>query len=398
MKNSFWDSRTEKEQKRYIKMLQLMGSLSNLFSESKNPYLAYRIHENLFCHIFNAKNQARGDISYDATKDNFGIGLKTFLHKNGKSKEKVAEFNAERDSYIDLDPKEMIIRVSELRNKRLQFTKKLTEVEKEIYHLVTRSSAQMNIIELPMKEIDLNSIKLLKSKNTNAIHFKDRNYEYTFSLTKHTLFKRFHTEPNLVTSFGVDILDNPFDLLEESDLFIQGTVNDETEQEEAIVLPLYSPTQNGVPERSGLNQWNASGRKRHPDEVYIGIPSWIHTSFPGFFYYSRNFYKGMKSSEFPKTKEEKNSPTFTVELPSGRKLQCKVAQSGGKALMSNPNKELGEWLLRELLTLPRWTIVTMDHLKELGIDSITLTKRNDTYYLLDFASFGAYEKFQEDYT
>ena len=36
-------------------------------------------------------------------------------------------------------------------------------------------------------------------------------------------------------------------------------------------------------EKSGLNQWNAGGRPRHSDEVYIPIPSEIHKNFQGFF-------------------------------------------------------------------------------------------------------------------
>jgi hypothetical protein len=36
-------------------------------------------------------------------------------------------------------------------------------------------------------------------------------------------------------------------------------------------------------ERSGLNQWNARGRKRNESEVYIPIPKLIHDKFPNFF-------------------------------------------------------------------------------------------------------------------
>ena len=44
-------------------------------------------------------------------------------------------------------------------------------------------------------------------------------------------------------------------------------------EENFIILPLYSVRDNNVPTKSGLNQWNAAGRKRHPNEVYIPIPS-----------------------------------------------------------------------------------------------------------------------------
>jgi len=33
-------------------------------------------------------------------------------------------------------------------------------------------------------------------------------------------------------------------------------------------------------DKSGLNQWNARGRDRNPNEVYIPIPAEIHKNFP----------------------------------------------------------------------------------------------------------------------
>jgi hypothetical protein len=38
----------------------------------------------------------------------------------------------------------------------------------------------------------------------------------------------------------------------------------------------------------------------------------------------------------------------------------KVCHDEGKALMSNPNRTLDEWILRDLLRLPENTIVTYD--------------------------------------
>ena len=40
---------TKSEYEYYQKILKILGSLTNLFSESKVPYLNYRITENLFC-------------------------------------------------------------------------------------------------------------------------------------------------------------------------------------------------------------------------------------------------------------------------------------------------------------------------------------------------------------
>ena len=74
---------TKKEYSYYKKILKILSSLTNLFSESKVPYLNYRITENLFCKAFSAKNLSRSDVSADASLNNVGIGIKTFVNGNG---------------------------------------------------------------------------------------------------------------------------------------------------------------------------------------------------------------------------------------------------------------------------------------------------------------------------
>ncbi|MBG9982129.1 NgoFVII family restriction endonuclease [Aerococcaceae bacterium DSM 111020] len=390
MSNRFWYTQQPEQQQRYIELLQVIGSLSHLFSDSKNPYLYYRAHENLFCEVFNAKNLSRGDVSYDAIKNGIGIGLKTFLQSNGNTFQKVAEFNADSHLIRELsNDEEVVHKVAELRNKRLTVTKNATEAENAIYHLITRDEGVMNIVETPMDQIDINSIKISKKQGTNTIHFTDKYHDYSFSKSKNTLLKRFNTKQEMIIQkFNVEILEDPFAILSR---LIQGDSVDglskvESEEKlEHIILPLYSTRDGEVPLKSGLNQWNASGRVRHPDEVYIPIPSWIHTTFPDFFVYSKTYTS---------SKSAKDSPIFDVELPNQKKMQCKVAQQGGKALMSNPNKELGHWILREVLQVRQGTLVTMDMLHEIGIDSVKLSKRDDDHYVLDFMETGSFEEFE----
>ncbi len=388
MSNIFWDSQANEMKKEYIELLKVIGSLSNLFSDSTNPYLYYRAHENLFCKVFGAKNLSRGDISYDATKNRVGIGLKTFLNGNGKTFQKVAEFNSDSHLFRGLDSNEEIIqKVSELRNRRIELTKDATGTTDSIYHMITRESGKMNVVETAMDSIDLNSIRLNPHQSKNTIQFKDKYNEYSFSLSKNTLLKRFDTsKSNIITQFSVEILEDPFEYLINSKSNYQEQIQIESDTGEFIILPLYSPTTGTVAERSGLNQWNASGRTRHPDEVYIPIPSWIHEVFNDFFVYGR-LYRGQSAKE---------SPNFDIELPDGNVLSCKVAQSGGKALMSNPNRKLGKWILRDVLKIPKKTLVTMDMLDELGIDSVKLTKKSDDYYLLDFMKSGSFKEFEEN--
>ena len=76
--------------------------------------------------------------------------------------------------------------------------------------------------------------------------------------------------------------------------------------------------------------------------------------------------------------------TFNVRLPNGNVISMKVCQDNGKSLMSNPNKALGLWLLREVLQLKEGELLKYDRLKELGIDSVILYKHSDEEYSIDF--------------
>lgn len=164
MTNEFFKNQIVGEQIKYIELLKVTGALSNLFAESENPFLYYRAMENIFCKAFNADNLSRGDVSADASKNSIGIGLKTFLHMNGKTFQKVAEFN--RESYLlrDLDKKNLIEKVSQMRNQRLEVTKDICNLEDMIYHLVTRHKRAMTIYEEHMDYIDLDNIKLLSTE------------------------------------------------------------------------------------------------------------------------------------------------------------------------------------------------------------------------------------------
>ena len=69
----FYDKQPKEQQENYKKMIATIGSLSNLFADSKNPALYYRAHENCFCKYFDAENLARHDCSADASKNRVGI-------------------------------------------------------------------------------------------------------------------------------------------------------------------------------------------------------------------------------------------------------------------------------------------------------------------------------------
>ncbi len=358
------------ELQKYLEDLRIVGSLSGLFSDSEVPLLHYRASENLFCADFKATNLARADVSADAKLENVGIGIKTFIEGNKKTLQKVAEFNGQQGLYKNLDTLEKIKKIAELRNKRINFTKSAYGINNMIYHCIVRNKKGFWLFEETMKEIDINTIELL-SENQHTLIFKDCNEEYKFDESKSTLYKRFVTE-EYFAFVPVDILKDPIEELRK----LKYTNNDVGIMiPESVVLPLYSAQTSGkkvVYPKSGLNQWNAGGRTRKPDEVYIPIPAYVREL-------TENF--------FPRRDE-----SFNVTLPDNTTISMKVCQEDGKALMSNPNTALGKWILRDVLKIPKGTIVTYKTLLEIGIDSVCFQKVGNSYKM-DFRPIGTFEEF-----
>lgn len=281
-------------------------------------------------------------------KDGIGIGIKTFLNGNGKTLQKIAEFNK--------------------------------------YHCIVRESGKIKVFECNMDEVAISDIKRIKVQK-NTISFEDGLNEYSFNISKSTLYKRFYTE-NVLLDIDVDIVEEPYKIIrniltndeinnkyvvaETSSISTYGKIEDK----EFIFLPLYSVRKGKkyVPEKSNLNQWNASGRERHFDETYIQIPSWINKFFPEFF--------------LPRKQN------FKLILPDGKELSAKVCQANSKALMTNPNKDLGKWLLRGVMNLREGELLTYERLEEIGIDSVVIYKESNDVYTINFTELGSFEEFQ----
>lgn len=358
----------------YIDLLQKVGSLSGLFSNSNTPYLYYRAAENIFCKAFEASNHSRSDTSADASKNKMGIGLKTYINQNGVSWQKIAEFNKDRKNYSihNSDPEQLANSISQLRNKRIDFAKSAHNVDTMMYHCVTRAHQTFFLFEEEMSHINLQKIKITSVKD-NAIQFTDGQEDYTFNISKSTLLKKFITKNEI--AFEVKVIDDPFDFLSNLKTYIVS--NDTSKVKESVILPLYSNTQeqgNYIPEKSGLNQWNAGGRKRDEKEVYIRIPSWIHTQFPNFF--------------------PSRSESFNLKLPNGSVLSAGIFQDGAKALMSNPNKALGNWIIDTVLKIQPGKIVTYKDLNDIGIDSVEIQKIDNQNYEIGFKKIGSFDDFE----
>lgn len=377
----FYELQTKEERAKYELLLRIVASLSKLSTESSTiPYLYYRMAENIFCKAFIAKNLSRSDISIDASKATYGIGLKTFLHKNSHCLEKIAEFNKERHLYKDSISKHKVLiqKVSQLRNKRIMSTCSMCSipVNNLIYHCVTRADSVLYLHEESMNLIDIDNIKLLKSTGDNTVPFTDGQEEYCFNISKSTLFKRFNVKP--IHAIPVKIFDDPFELLERylSDEFKADVSNPIID---TLYLPLYSYKKSEhkkfVPLKSGLNQWNAGGRKRTSNEVYVPIPAVIRKHKPNFFP--------------PRNK------SFTLYLPNGSFKMAKVCQDDCKALMSNPNNDLGKWILRDVLNLQENELLTYEKLEQIGIDTVQLNKFSDGTFEINFKELGTYETYKQ---
>jgi len=351
----------------YEKLIKSVCLISNLFSENDKPYIDYRLAENMYCKCFGADNLSRSDCSVDARLGDLGVGIKTFLG-NGKapSFQKIAEFNKDSPRFKGMDLTELVGCVSELRNKRIDFTKRTYGISDTEYHCLVRDSSCVSIVECPMLQIDLDKITIHGKKHgSNAVSFSDGSNEYFFNISKSTLYSRFDISRPIL-DIDVDIIKDPFDVL-------LGLLNGKistmgvASAQECVELPLYS-IKNGnpyVPEKSGMNQWNAGGRKRDCDEVYIPIPAHIREEHRGFF-------------------PGRDRP-FNLRLPDGKTvLSGKICQQDDKALMTNPNSALGEWILRKVLNVSEGELVTYEKLSALGINCVRIYKNRDLDYSIDF--------------
>ena len=191
------------------------------------------------------------------------------------------------------------------------------------------------------------------------------------------MYKKFYISP--IYTFDVQILEDPLELLEELYNNHKNLLVEEMPVEWSIILPLYSKTKDWefyVPEWSGLNQRNAKWRPRNPDEIYIPIPSRIHSKFPDFFPW--------------------RDKSFNLYLPDNTILSAKICQDGWKALMSNPNKALWERLLRKILKKKEKSLVKYLDLEMMWVDAVEISKKNWEYYI-NFKEIWTFEEFKNNY-
>lgn len=356
---------TDAQREAYLRNVRALGSISRLYSESDTAYIDYRNAENAFCEAFGAENLSRLCIAVDARIGDLGIGIKTFVNT---PYQKIAEFDKD-SGILTGEPEKDATIVAELRNGRMDLARNGYGIEHFIYHYIVRSGPEISFYECPMDYIDIPRIRLTKS-DAKGFDFVDGRGHYRFTRAKSVLYKKFDMSDPLMT-VGVDFIEDPLNFLVSAigSLTEEGFTDEVLDFEpavsapapESVILPLYSVRKGVpfVPQRSGLNQWNAGGRPRNPDEVYIPVPVRIRRDCPSF---------------FPPRYEK-----FDLELPDGKVLSASICQEDGKALMSDPNRDLGHWILRKVLKLEPHQLVTMDLLNRLGVNAVVVTKHPDRY-------------------
>jgi hypothetical protein len=351
----------------YEKELAIIASLSNLYSDSKAPMIYYRATENIYCRAFGAQNISRSDCTADAIFNlTTGVGIKTFLGRPQGSYQKIAEFNKQEPLYRDLTGIDLVKKIASLRNDRIDFTIRNYGLKSMIYHCILRyENQEIRVYEEPMHRIDIDAIRITENNNSNC-RFTDGIEQYEFYYPKSTLFKFFKPIPPFLV-FKAPIVDDPMEYLSKfSDAMPSGKMN-QFSPYPYMVVPLYSENSKRgrfVAEKSGLNQWNAGGRSRDPNEVYIRFPKWLRDEYPGFF-------------------PPRGEP-WMMTLPNHDCLKMAVCQDTGKALMSNPNKALGKWILRDVLDIPEGHVVTYEDLCAVGINSIKIIKQGPRSFACDF--------------
>ena len=375
---------------KYTSHLRTAGMLTRLYSKNDTPYIVPRAAENIFCTCTGAKDIGRSDHSVDAVlynteKGNNGIGIKTFINGNGNTLQKISEFDKDSHLFRSELPEKKVRIISDLHNARLEYARRNYDLSGMYYHCIVRGPGCIMVYEEPMKSINIKGIKKVSVNSGGAtISFEDGINEYSFNVNKSTLYKRFKTQ-NVLLSIPVQIIDDPYTML--SGLFagsnsVSGSADGivfapPAPEYPRIVLPLFSNRGGkNVPEKSGLNQWNAEGRRRDLDEAYIPVPAWIHSKYPDFF--------------------PPRDRSFNLHLPNESVMSAKICQQGGKALMSNPNSSLGKWLLRDILMLPEGTLATYDMLQKLDIDSVEITKKGSGEYCINFLPVGSYDEFEDE--
>lgn len=312
----------ESETNNFISNLKIGFMVNHTNEDSLN--IDFKLVEKFFSESFDAENLATRNMSFDAIlksgNKKIGIGLKTFTVKSRQAQsEKIAEFNKLSKELNSLSGLELVKKVSELRNQRIMADIRQYGIDEMYYICVLRAKKYEEkyfyVKQFDYSLIDINKIRLL-DRAENA--FTDGKYEYSFNRSKNTLFKKFEISENglkpTIIDYDLEFLKKAFSTIEkECDL-----------QKNKLILPMYSfkNKEKIIYKKSGLNIWNAGGRKRDLYEAYIPLNGKVREKAKSFF----------------------GSSKFTLVTDNGIEMTASLCQQNSKALMTNPNKDITDWI------------------------------------------------------
>jgi len=408
----------------YVELLQAVASLSRLFSDNKSPYIDPNFVERLFIHTSQGDDLSKKYNSFDAVipSKKIGVGVKTFgvTKIDSIKKEKIAELTkfAGKGYFSKLSQEQIAIKASEIRNERIQADVAEYDIDlsKSYYHCLLRIPNGALIHQEPYCSINIKNIHPVDPRSYKPINkfstlvgsptFSDGKNIYSYNISKNVLYKRFdisigHNSDVIPLLIYDDIFEKVLKWFKNSNTkiitpSIEKTVSKiilpkkppEIAGIDYVVLPLYSTRNKKIKQvapKSGINQWNAGGRKRKFGEAYIPVPSLIHEKYPDFF--------------------PNKDVVFNLTLPNRLTEKAKICQEGEKALMTNPNDVLCRWLYKvidpnatekELQRRLRTRVpFTYYDLERVGKDSVIVRKKDDKNYSIEFAPIDSYELFIE---
>jgi hypothetical protein len=306
----------------------------------------------------------------------------------------------------------LVRRIANARNTRISsnVAEYGIDLENCLYHCLIRLPGGAIVHEEPYQLIDVENLKPLTQGGRIAtdwaamgkgVSFTDGRSAYSYSVSKNVLMKRFdfdagsgfialQIDPDPMTLLN-SLVGRPVRSSRKFTATNSGTMAWDSDHGvkgvDYVVLPLYAPKSHIVHPKSGINQWNASGRIRKFGEAYIQIPVEVRRRYPRFF--------------------PPRDTHFDLSLPNGATVhRAKVCQDGDKALMTESNIELGRWLISVIdpKTRPsdfggpvrRRRPYAYSDLAAIGSDSVVISRKGSgraAQYAAYFAPVGAFEEF-----
>ena len=400
----------------YAALVRRVGAMSQLYSDNGAPFIHSRFAERLFVFITGGRDLARKDNSFDViVNGSIGVGVKTFVRSSkapGSRSEKVAEFakDASAGHFKNRSKEEIAVLAARLRNDRVVSNANVFSIDlsSSYYHCLVRVPGGAFVHEEPYGLINLDNLKPTNSRGVEIpnfaldgaghVHFTDGLHKYIYNTSKNVLLRQFDTRVYFNSRFidipvEADILQRLAaeealirDIAEKNPTALEVPSSEVIPEpvigKDAVVLPLYSVKDRMVAVKSGLNQWLANGRSREFGEAYIPIPTWIHDKYKFF---------------------PPRDVKFKLRLPNGDIISAKVCQDKGKALMSDPNKLLCDWLFKMIdgnegeiqQRLKDKRPYTYKDLARVGVDSVLVSKSrtDDADFDLSPLPTGAFAEF-----